>query len=109
MKEKYHLSKTEEEIMEMLWEQDGPVKQTELLKAFQDSGKDWGRQTLNTLLMRLEARGIVKRARRMVWAGYDRGGFGLQIIQETLDEFFDGKIENMLREYEKNKNKTEQL
>ncbi len=101
MKEKYHLSKTEEEIMEMLWEQDGPIKQTDLLKMFQDSGKDWGRQTLNTLLMRLEVRGIVKRARRMVWAGYDREEFGLQIIQETLDEFFDGKIENMLREYEK--------
>ena len=107
MKEKYHLSKTEAEIMEMLWEQDGPIRQTELLAMFCDSGKDWGRQTLNTLLMRLEARGIVERAKRMVWASHDRQGYGLLIIQETLDAFFDGKLENMLREYEKSRGKEE--
>lgn len=105
MKEKYHLSRTEEEIMEMLWELGGPVRQTYLLELFCDSGKDWGRQTLNTLLMRLEARGIVKRAKRMVWACYDRQGYGLLIIQQALNMYFDGKIENMLREYEKSAKK----
>ncbi len=87
--------------MEMLWEQDGPVRQTYLLKLFCDSGKDWGRQTLNTLLMRLEARGMVRREKRMVWACYDRQGYGFLIIQEVLDKYFEGKVENMLQEYEK--------
>ncbi len=91
VKEKYHLSPTEAEIMEKLWQQTEPIKQTELLAMFNKEGKDWGRQTLNTLLLRLEERGFVKREKRKVWAVYDQEGFGVQIMEEAADNFFKGK------------------
>lgn len=68
----YHLSKTESEIMEKLWTKEGAIKQTQLLDMFNEEGKEWGRQTLNTLLIRLEGRGFVKREKRMVVAACSR-------------------------------------
>ena len=91
VKEKYHLSRTEEQIMEKLWQQSQPIKQTELLAMFNEEGKDWGRQTLNTLLLRLEERGFVQREKRKVWAVYDQETFGVQIMEEAADNYFKGK------------------
>lgn len=101
MKELYHLSTTEAEIMDKLWAQDGPIRQTRLLEMFLESGKEWGRQTLNTLLIRLENRNFVKREKRMVWAVYSKAEFGKLIISETVKTYFDGNWQKMLKECKK--------
>lgn len=98
MKEIYHLSAAETEIMEKLWAQEGPIRQTGLLELFRKSGKEWSRQTLNTLLIRLESRNFVKRERRMVWPAYTRMEFGKLIIAETVRTYFDGNWQQMIKE-----------
>lgn len=103
MKEKYHLSRTEEQIMEKLWQQTQPIKQTELLAMFNEEGKDWGRQTLNTLLLRLEERGFVKREKRRVWAVYDQETFGVQIMEEAADNYFKGKTHRLFAAFAEKK------
>lgn len=95
MKEKYHLSHTESQIMEKLWQQSQPIKQTALLAMFNEEGKNWGRQTLNSLLLRLEKRGFVKREKRMVWAAYDQEAFGVRIMEEAAENYFKGKTNRL--------------
>ena len=52
---KYELSRTEEQIMDFLWTNNRPVKTGEIMDYFtENKGKEWKRQTLNTLLIRLE-------------------------------------------------------
>ena len=89
--------------MEKLWQQSQPIKQTELLAMFNAEGKDWGRQTLNTLLLRLEERGFVKRERRKVWAAYNQEEFGVQIMEEAAENYFAGKTNRLFAAFaEKN-------
>lgn len=101
MKEKYHLSNTEAQIMEKLWLQTEPIKQTQLLAMFNEEGKEWGRQTLNTLLIRLENRGFVKREKRMVQAVYDQKQFGVQIMEETAANFYEGSVTGLFAAFAK--------
>ena len=55
---KYELSRTEEQIMDFLWTNNRPVKTGEIMDYFtENKGKEWKRQTLNTLLIRLEEKG----------------------------------------------------
>ena len=61
MKDRYSISDAEREVLEMLWKQEGGVKQSQLLAMFEKEGKEWKRQTLNTFLARLEEKGLVKR------------------------------------------------
>lgn len=54
MKKDYQLSDAEEEIMRLLWSQKDSLGSREILEYFnQKKGKDWKKQTLNTLLSRL--------------------------------------------------------
>ena len=61
MKKIYDMSAAEMEVMEKLWEYEEGIKQAELLALFEEDGKEWKRQTLNTFLSRLENKGLVKR------------------------------------------------
>lgn len=90
--DKYHLSKTEREVMEKLWAQTEKIKQTQLLELFLADGKDWQRQTLNTILARLEEKGYVRREHRLVWAVYTQKDFEFEIIQDLLKNFYGGKL-----------------
>lgn len=94
--DKYHLSKTEREVMEKLWLQKEKIKQTQLLELFLADGKEWQRQTLNTLLARLEEKGYVKREHRLVWAVYDQKDFEFEIMQDALKNFYGGKISRFI-------------
>ena len=70
---KYELSRTEEQIMELLWENNRPMKTGEIMDYFtQNKGKDWKRQTLNTLLIRLEDKEVIERRRGIVEAKYTK-------------------------------------
>lgn len=106
MKEKYHLSVTEAQIMEKLWRQEEPIRQTQLLAMFNEEGRDWGRQTLNTLLIRLENRGFVKREHRLVRALYNREQFGILIMEEAAQNFYGGKIHSLFAAFAKNRSIT---
>ena len=66
MAERYSLSNTEKEIMRVLWDSEEKYTTKELLELFNDRGKEWKRQTLNTLLVRLEDKGLIMRDRRIV-------------------------------------------
>lgn len=101
MKDTYHLSVTEQEIMDILWEQSEPMRQTALLAAFNERGKNWGRQTLNTILIRLESRGFVCREKRFVWAGHSRMETGILVLEEAAQKYFDGDREKMIQEFRK--------
>ncbi len=93
MKEKYHLSESELMIMEKLWVDGGPIKQTDMLSYFRINGKEWSRQTLNTLVSRLEERGFIERDCRLVKAAISKQEFGFQIMKEAVNNFYDGKPE----------------
>lgn len=93
MKEIYHLSLTESQIMEKLWMQTEPIKQTALLAMFNEEGKEWGRQTLNTLLIRLENRGFVKREKRLVSVSFSKEIYAYYIMKSAIDEYLDGDYE----------------
>ena len=58
---KYELSRTEEQIMDFLWTNNRPVKTGEIMDYFtENKGKEWKRQTLNTLLIRLEEKMCIR-------------------------------------------------
>ena len=66
---KYSLSDTEQEIMEVLWEKGDSIKTRQLLELFNERGKDWKRQTLNTFLSRLEEMGHPNRFQKASGGG----------------------------------------
>lgn len=62
MKDKFNLTKSEEEIMELLWETNGSMSSKEILDYFNEHcNKDWKKQTLNTFLAKLLQNGFIER------------------------------------------------
>ena len=62
MNGKYSLTKSEEEIMELLWEKDRKMSSKEILDYFNEHcDKDWKKQTLNTFLAKLLQAGFIDR------------------------------------------------
>ena len=94
MKECYSMAKTEKEIMEVLWEAGGPVQTGVLLERMRARGREWKRQTLNTLLVRLDEKGIVSRSHAYVQAALTREELRQKVTQDILDDFYGGKIGN---------------
>lgn len=97
---KYELSKTEQQIMDFLWECERPVKTGEIMDYFTESkGKEWKRQTLNTLLIRLEEKGVIKRRRGIVEAKYTRAELEHIECRDFINAKFDNKISSFVRAY----------
>lgn len=94
MKESYKITKAEREVMEVIWDSEEPVRTKTLLDKMKERGKDWKRQTLNTLLFRLEEKGIVNRRRAYVEGALSEGELLKRQTQEILDDLYDGKLEN---------------
>ena len=62
MNGRYSLTKSEEEIMELLWEKDRKMSSKEILDYFNEHcDKDWKKQTLNTFLAKLLQAGFIDR------------------------------------------------
>lgn len=93
MKESYKITKAEREVMEVLWEAAEPVRTKNLLEKMKERGRDWKRQTLNTLLFRLEEKGVVNRRRAYVEAALTEAELLQKQTQEILDDFYSGKLE----------------
>lgn len=72
MKDKFNLTKSEEEIMELLWETNSSMSSKEILDYFNiHCNKDWKKQTLNTFLSKLLQNGFIERTseeRRYLYA-----------------------------------------
>lgn len=94
MKYKYRVSDAEEEVLEMLWTCGGPIKQSELFQLFEEQNKKWKRQTLNTLIVRLEEKGFVKREDRVVEPVFGKDEFHQLQLEEQIDDFYNGKWSN---------------
>ncbi len=61
MKIKYELSKSEEEIMEYIWENKEGVTSKIVMEEFNEKkGKHWKKQTVNTFLSRMVNKGLLK-------------------------------------------------
>lgn len=90
----YKLSDAEKEVMEVLWEFSDSVQTKDLLELMEEKGRSWKRQTLNTLLSRLEEKGIVSRKRAYVKAIFSKEELLQKQTQEIVDNFYGGKLEN---------------
>ena len=90
----HKITETEKSVMDVLWEHSDAVATRDLLEMMKEKGKDWKRQTLNTLLFRLEEKGIVSRTRAYVKPGMTREALLQVQTQEILDNFYDGKAGN---------------
>ena len=97
----YHMSDAELEVMEKLWDQGSSIKQSQLLALFEEDGKEWKRQTLNTFLSRLEEKGLVKRENRMVEPVYSREQYNFMQMQEAINHMYGGKISNFVAAFTK--------
>ena len=94
MKVSHKITGSEREVMEVLWGRTEPMQTRELLEVMREKGKKWKRQTLNTLLFRLEDKGIVNRKRAYVQAALSEEELLQLQTQEILDDFYGGKYGN---------------
>lgn len=95
---KYSLSKTEQEIMNVLWENPEFYTTKELLDLFNLRGKDWKRQTLNTLLVRLENKNIIRRDGKKVIALCSEIEYKQMQCTDILNSKYQGSICNFVSE-----------
>ncbi len=94
MKSSYNLAGAEQKIMQALWENGGTLSTGDLLDLLNRQGKPWKRQTLNTLLSRLEAKGVISRPRAYVEALISQKDLLQLQTKEILDSFYGGKLKN---------------
>ena len=96
MKANHKITGAEREVMEVLWERTEPMQTRELLDVMTERGKKWKRQTLNTLLFRLEEKGIVSRKRAYVEAALTQEELLQVQTQELLDDLYGGEYGNFI-------------
>lgn len=101
MKKVVRVSEAEMEVMEKLWDQEGAIRQSQLLALFNADGKDWKRQTLNTFLSRLENKGLIKRENRLVEPLYSREEYGNIQMKAEIDRMYGGKLSNFMAAFVK--------
>lgn len=101
MKRVYNASVAEREVLEKLWDQEGGVKQSQLLAAFEADGKEWKRQTLNTFLARLEEKGLITREKRIVKPRYTREEYYNKQMKKAIDEMYGGRLSNFVAAFVK--------
>lgn len=106
MKATNKITEAEQEVMEVLWRDSEAVQTRELLELMKERGKNWKRQTLNTLLFRLEEKGVVSRKRAYVQAAVSREKLLQMQTQEILDEGYGGKAGNFFAALTGNQNLT---
>ena len=94
MKESYKIADAERDVMEILWARSEAVSTKELLDIMNKNGKNWKRQTLNTLLFRLEDKKIVFRRRGYVEPALTEVELLQKQTEEFLDNFYGGKLSN---------------
>lgn len=89
------LSPAEAEIMELLWE-GGEKTNRELLLCLNTDGRDWKRQTLNTLLTRLIAKNLVKKNGHKFMASFSKQEYSSAQAQSVLETMYNGSLANFI-------------
>lgn len=108
MKNKYSMSDAERDVMEVLWTFPEGVNQSMLLEAVNAAGKDWKRQTLNTLVTRLMEKGLVNRENRHVCAVMDKQAYSNLQVEAVVREVYAGKLSNLVLAFAKDKKLTKE-
>ncbi len=96
MKSEYQISDSELEVMKMLWQQKESIKQSQLFQLFENEGKEWKRQTLNTFLSRLEGKGLIKREKGMVSVVCDEEEYNFAQVKSAIDNLYGGKLSSFI-------------
>lgn len=98
----HKLSKTEMEIMQIIWEADRPVTSSQLLEIFaRDKGKQWKGQTMSTFLARLVKKGVListkQQGRTNIYEPYiSPEEYRGQEAKNLLENLYNGSIKNFL-------------
>ena len=90
-----NLSPAEAEIMDLLWE-GGERTIRELLISLNANGRDWKRQTLNTLLTRLIAKDLVKKSGHKFAAKLSKEEYSSVQTRSILETMYDGSLVNFV-------------
>ena len=93
------LSKTELEIMQVLWSRGGKMPSVAIMDVFIDRGKTWRRQTLNTLLKRMEKKEVIVRTRGSVRTLCSELEYRHLQSREIVEESFAGKLDLFVAAY----------
>ena len=91
---RYTLPEAERAVMDVLWKQTGPTLTRDLQIMMSDRGRVWKRQTLNTVLARLERKGAVSRKRGYVQAQLTPDELLQKQTEAILVDFYEGKLTN---------------
>ena len=93
---RYDLSKTELEILQVLWDNGGEMSPRDIWDIFLSRGKDWKRQTLNTLLLRMEEKGVIEKHWGHVCALCSELEFRRGQSEEMVQDSFDGSLNQFM-------------
>lgn len=90
------LSKTELEILQVLWDNGGEMSPRDIWDIFLSRGKDWKRQTLNTLLLRMEEKGVIEKHWGSVRVLCTELEFRHAQCQEMVRDSFNGSLNQFM-------------
>ncbi len=94
------LTDTEYEILQRIWKIDRKVTSKELLAIFNEEGKNWKIQTLNTFLSKLAEEGYLKigldSRSYLYWPAMDRTQFEKKNAERILSEMYGGSLERFM-------------
>ncbi len=101
LKIKYHVSETEMEILQWLWDEKRKITSREIMDHFNGSqGKTWTKQTLNTFLTRLLKKGMLETESRgnkyLYFPTLSRKDYEKGKARELLDSMYLGSIRNFI-------------
>lgn len=80
----------------LLWQHPGRIKTKEVLDKMNLSGKNWKRQTLNTLLYRLDQKQLVERTHAYVESIASKERLLQLQTQDLLDDLYGGEYLNFI-------------
>ena len=90
------LSKTEMEILQVLWDNGGEMAPRDIWDIFLSRGKDWKRQTLNTLLLRMEEKGVIEKHWGSVRVLCSELEFRHAQSEEMVQDSFNGSLHQFM-------------
>lgn len=97
----FDVSETEREILEYLWENPQGVLSREMLEYFNEvKKKEWKKQTLNTFLLRLAEKGLIRGkaqgVKKIYQAVYDIKEYEAKKAESILENNYGGSVRNFV-------------
>ena len=91
---KFFLSKTEQAILNLLWENQHWMSGVEFWEYFNANGKPCKRQTINTYLTRMTDKGILVKNEKKYMYTYKKEEWEQKKANEVLSTMFDDSFKN---------------